>query len=235
MSNPESKISKSKIPKKKISENKIPNKLKILCLHGFRHNSELFKKSMDSTIKKLSKLNVEFDFYDSPINYVGEEEGDDDKNNYRQWWSANKDNVLTLENYDTLEQSIQNLKHKWEEGKYDGLLGFSQGSVLAQIFAYQIQNKLLETYEPKFIVLASTFPITDTNYKKYYQEQLNCKTVIMTGSRDTLVDMKHTLSIIKHFKNPTTIVHTGGHYFSTSSETYYLFKKFLEDNFTKKS
>lgn len=196
------------------------NKLKILCLHGFRHNAEILKREMNLTITKLNKLNVEFDFYDSPFEYTG--------SNYKQWWSATKEDMLTAERYDTVRESIDNLKQKWESSKYDGLLGFSQGSVLVQIFCYQIQNKLIVTYEPKFIVLASTFAISDINYRKYYQNQLDYKAAIMIGSHDTLLDFKSTLSLIKHFKNPYTIVHTGGHYFSESSESYYLLRKFLE-------
>ena len=199
--------------------------LKILCLHGFSHNSQLLKKSMDSTIKKLARLNIEFDFFDSPIKYNS---GDYTDTEYRQWWSATKESALTLEKYDTIDESIKNLKDKWESDKYDGLLGFSQGSVLIQLYCYLIQNKIISTYEPKFIVLVSTSPITDIEHKKYYQSQLIYKTLIMTGSKDTFVGMDQTLSLNKFFKNATIIIHTGGHYFSTSSETYYLFKKFLE-------
>lgn len=204
--------------------------LKILCLHGFRHNSQLLKKSMEQTIKKLSRFNIEFDFFDSPIKYSSTD-NDETTNeiDYRQWWSATKENVLTLERFDTAEQSINNLKEKWESNKYDGLLGFSQGSTLVQIFAYQIQNKIIDTYEPKFLVIASTFPISDVGYKKYYQSQVIYKTLIMIGSRDTLVNMEQTLSLVKYFRNPVTIVHSGGHYFSTTSETYYLFKNFLQE------
>jgi alpha/beta superfamily hydrolase len=190
---------------------------------------------MESTIRKLSKLNISFDFLDSPIKYkcITEPNSTDDSTNYRQWWSASRDNALTLENYDTVEESIKVLKDKWESDRYDGLLGFSQGSVLAQIFAYQIQNKVIETYEPKFIVLASTSPISDLKYKEYYQSQLMYRALVITGSKDTLVSMEVTLSLLKFFSDPVTIVHTGGHYFSTSSETHYLFKEFLEKFITK--
>lgn len=204
--------------------------LKILCLHGFKHNSKLLKKSMEETIEKLSKFNIEFDFYDSPIKYNSAEDNvvnNIDKMDYKQWWSTTKENILTLEKFDTAEESIKNLKKKWESDKYDGLLGFSQGGVLIQIFAYQIQNKIIDTYEPKFIVIASTIEISDKNYKKYYECQLIYKTLIMVGSKDTLINMEQTLSLIRHFKDPSIIIHSGGHYFSTTSETYYLFKNFL--------
>lgn len=198
--------------------------LKILCLHEFRQNSQLLKKTMEPTVKKLSKLNITFDFYDSPIKYQNDINSD-----YRQWWSATKENILTLKNFDTVKESIHYLKQKWESDKYDGLLGFSQGSTLVQIFAYQIQNKIINTKEPKFIILASPFPISDVEYNKYYRSQLVYKTLIITGSKDTLVSMELTLSLVKYLRNSKTIIHTGGHYFSTSTETYYLFRKFLQE------
>ena len=202
------------------------NKLKILCLHGLRHNSELLKKSMERIIKKLVKFDIEFYFYDSPIKYTNDNDTDND---YRQWWTATKENVYILEKFDTIELSITNLKNKWDSDKYDGLLGFSQGGEIAQIFAYQIQNKIIKTYEPKFLILVSSIPITDINYNKYYQYQLNYKTLIISGSKDTLVSMDKTLSLVKYFKEPSIIIHRGGHYFSTTSETYYRLKKFLQE------
>jgi len=201
--------------------------IKILCLHGLRHNSQLLKKSMESTIKKLSKLGIEFDFFDSPIKYCTSENTNNEDVDYRQWWSANRENALTIEVYDTIKESLQNLKHKWESSKYDGLLGFSQGSVLVQIFAYQIQNKIISTYDPNFLILVSSSPISDTDYKEYYKSQILYKTLIMSGSKDPLVDMNRTTTLIKYFKDPEVIIHSGGHYFSTSSEAYQLLKNFL--------
>ena len=198
--------------------------LKILCLHGFRHSADAINKSMAGLIKKFEKKGVEFVFYNSPIIYTGDDAKDCD---YRQWWSATRENVLTLENFDTIEESIKNLSVKWESDNYDGILGFSQGSVLTQIFAYQIQKDIIKVTPPKFIILASPFPITDNVYKDYYKDQLCYKIAVMTGSRDTLVDTSTSLSLLKYFKDSTTITHSGGHYVSSSGETYNSLQKFL--------
>lgn len=200
--------------------------LKILCLHGFRHNSQLLKKSMEPIIKRLSIFDVEFDFLDSPIKYKSEQNNTD----YRKWWSVTKENALTLEKYDTIEESILHVKNKWTSNKYDGLLGFSQGSILAQIFAYQVQNKVINLeYEPKFIILVNTSLISDINYKVYYQEQLLYKTLIISGSKDTSIDIEHLCNLIKNFKNISVIFNTGGRYFSTTTETYYPLRHFLKE------
>lgn len=49
----------------------------ILVLHGFRHNSKLLQKSMDTIIRKF-KSTVNFVFYDSPIKFVDIETKDAD-------------------------------------------------------------------------------------------------------------------------------------------------------------
>lgn len=207
--------------------------MKILCIHGFRHNSEIMKKSMQSIIKKYGKHNIEFEFYDSPIKYVQSEEDQEQQIDYRQWWNATRHDVLTIKDYDTCEESLNNLKTKWLSDKYDGLLGFSQGSILAQIFAYQIQKKIIQIIpgnEPKFIILCSTFPISDTHYKTYYDvnDPLIIPTVLMIGSRDTLCSLEEINNMRKFFSNETMLIHSGGHYVGTSSETTYNLLTYLK-------
>ena len=192
--------------------------MKILCLHGFRHNSALLQKSMGTMMTCFKKANIEFDFLDSNISYTSAEPVDE-KANFRQWWSATKDSVTNLTTFDTIEDSLKTVLKKWDDGKYDGILGFSQGSVLAQIFAYRIQNGIFKTYAPKFVILCSTFSITDTNEKKMYEKKLDYPCVIMYGEKDTFVTDELTLQVSAFMANPFLIKHKGGHYVSTTKET----------------
>ena len=199
--------------------------MKILCLHGFRHNSDKLKKSMDPIIRKLEKTeyNIDFDFFDSPIPYGCD---DDPNNELRKWWTVTRENI-NIEHYDTCNDSLQTLFDKWQSDEYDGLLGFSQGSVLIQIFAYQIQMGILAAREPKFIILCSTSKISDTHFATYYDQPLEYKTLIISGSRDPLVNIEDVIALRKNFENHQIIIHSGGHYVSSNSETYYQLKKFL--------
>lgn len=193
--------------------------IKILCLHGFCQNSELFKETMEPIIKKLEKYDIAFDFFESSEKY----ENSDDQLKWKQWWSMSKQNKN--EDRELVLNHINRLKEKWQSDKYNGILGFCQGAVLVQIFAYQIQNKIIDTYDPEFIILANTFPLV--TFKNYYDKKLLYKTLFIIGSRDTLVKMEDIIDITKYFQNGTIIMSTAGHYFSTTSETLYLLKNFI--------
>lgn len=210
--------------------------MKILCLHGLRHSGDAMKKSMKDLIRKFTKKGIEFDFYTSPIKFIPEKSTETDKleelNDYFQWWTATRENGLTLEKYDTIEQSLKNVLNKWNSEQYDGILGFSQGSVLTQIFAYQLQYKIIDTYEPKFIILAGASPITDTIYKQYYNNILKYPVAFISGMRDTLVKLEITNNLRKYVDPEKTIflIHNGGHYVSTSTEIIYPLLAFIENN-----
>lgn len=192
----------------------------ILVLHGFRHNSKLLQKSMDTIIRKF-KSTVNFVFYDSPIKFVDIETKDADFKTFDtsellQWWSATKDSVLTLEKFDTYNESMKNVRDKWNSGKYDGIMGFSQGSVLAQLFCWNAQAGLIELKtKPKFAILCSTFPVTDLELKKFYKDKLNIPSVIMYGTNDTYISDTVTMAVANNICSPFIIKHDGGHYVST--------------------
>lgn len=194
--------------------------MKILCLHGFRHNSALLQKSMSTLTKKFGKNDITFDFLDSCFPYVCVDGSEVlEKTDLKQWWSAKKDSILKLDTFDTVNESIEHIQKKWDENKYDGILGFSQGSVLAQIFAYRCQNKQINTYSPKFIILCSTFPITDLHECKQYENKLNLPCFIMYGSKDLFVQKDLTLKFSKICENATIYEHNGGHYVSSTKDT----------------
>lgn len=205
--------------------------MKILCLHGYRHNVNALKKSMDELIKKLNKKQIEFDFFQSPIKYIPtkeELETKSTKNDYYQWWSATKENIMTNEHYDTIDESLINLTNKWKSDNYDGILGFSQGSVLIQLFIYQIQKKQIETYEPKFIILVSSYPPTDLKFIDYHQTKKHIKTIIISGTNDDLVSIDVSMNLRDHFPNVSMLLHPGGHYVSSSTEIIYPLLKLLQ-------
>lgn len=147
--------------------------IRILCLHGYRHNKDLLMKSMRTMIKKGENNNIQFDFINSPNKH--EEDG------LYQWWNADKETILTLENYDTAENSVDHIKNLWNDNNYDGILGFSQGSLLTQLFCHKYPSL------PKFAILASTFPITDIRYKNMYDTPSNIPTILMIGKNDNYV------------------------------------------------
>lgn len=185
--------------------------MKILCLHGLRHNKDLLERSMKSLIKAFK--DVTFVFINSPFVFS------DDNKEYYCWWNATRENALTIDTYDTINDSLKYIANIWNNDEFDGILGFSQGSVVAQIFCYQIQNQIIRTYSPKFAILCSTTPITDSTLKQLYQTKLTIPICLMYGTKDTLVDKSICIDIANTLSdNPFFVEHSGGHYVSSNKE-----------------
>jgi hypothetical protein len=191
---------------------------KILCLHGYRHNSARLQKSMNSMIKNFKKHDIILDFINSPIKYI--EPDQDNQDSLYQWWNIDsKDSVLTLDHYDTLNESIKYLTDIWNKDTYIGILGFSQGSVLVQIFCRYIEQDIIQVNnKPKFSILCSTFPISDINLKDNLSK-LKIPTLFMCGTKDTFVNNDITLKVCEYYENYTLLQHTGGHYVSSNKES----------------
>ena len=196
--------------------------------------------------------NISFDFLESPIKYNDLEKKQEDSNkkelteikeikeDYRQWWSATKDSVTNLDKFDTLEESMELLVKKWNSENYSGILGFSQGSVLVQIFTFFCETKkkvktLEINYPPKFVILASSFAITDKTIKSEIDEYTTSKNKLKTpmclmyGSKDSFVTKDQTLQILDYWNKEQCfeLEHNGGHYVSTTKTTCELLFDFI--------
>lgn len=136
---------------------------------------------------------------------------------------------MSLDTFDTLENSLEILLKKWNEEKYDGILGFSQGSILVQIFAFycEIKKKIHNieiSYVPKFCILSSSFIITDKNVKNeieiYSKEnKIKMPMCLMYGIKDSFIKQEETLKILNYWNKNEIIEHKGGHYVSCTRET----------------
>lgn len=215
---------------------------KILCIHGFRSNGELLQKSMDSLTKKFAKYDINFEYITSPISFVdlegdGEIEDLDGEYYYRQWWTTGRSRLFDEPKYDTLFDSIKYIYDIYSKNKYDGILGYSQGSVLTQIILYLQQYPELfeEKYKDfhfdfKFGILGSTFNISDKKISKLYDRKLNVPILNIYGSKDTLVPYNISESFSDKCDNATNYKHSGKHYIPTTKESFEIMKIFIDKN-----
>lgn len=196
---------------------KVSTAKRILCLHGFRQNGSILKKSMHQYITDCKKLQkYELEFVDSPFAYVRNEgDGEIDTSSFRQWWYGTKEDVTTVTTYDTLAESVKFVLEKLQTTKdCVGIWGFSQGSVLAQIVAYRLQQAGMPL---QCLILSATFPISDAGEVKRTAElKLTCPTLLMHGAKDTFVERKRALVVCEYIANCTLVEHDGGHYVSTT-------------------
>lgn len=193
--------------------------MKILCLHGLRQNKTILAKNMEKIIKKLGKKDIVFDFIDSPFDFIEKE--------FKQWYYASRENALTIDNYDTINESLKYIVDILNKGVYDGILGFSQGSVVCQIFLYAIENQTINVnIKPKFGLLCSTSLISDKNLVNLYKNELKTKTLILNGEKDPIISNDMTAKLAKYL-NSTLHYHKGAHYICDKNSTIDIISDFI--------
>jgi len=205
--------------------------IRILCLHGYKQNVEIFKKSIDIMNLNFIRYNIVFDFLQS--NILTSTSTSTSTSLYC-WWSRNKDfdNFNNFDTFDTLEQSIEHLKDKWQEDKYDkydGILGFDQGGILAEIFTKRVEDGIIDTYRPSILILASIYTIstsisTPVSKINNILDQIKCFTILIHGSKDNIIPLEEVFKVCNDFDNYRLVIHHGGHFMSSTKEILYIIR-----------
>ncbi|PRW45017.1 Glucose-induced degradation 4 [Chlorella sorokiniana] len=118
-------------------------KLRILCLHGYLQNGEIFRSRIGS-LRKALKSRAEFVFVDAPFPAEGDasavaESGGDSSQQGRSWWQWSDLEPGTrpsrAAHYSGWPASQAAIRAALEEhAPIDGLLGFSQGATATALF-----------------------------------------------------------------------------------------------------
>lgn len=198
--------------------------INILCLHGYKHNAELLEKSMEMIIQKFKQpgnvnFTVKFHFCNSEILV-------EPQINKLYCWG--KEPFISPPSFQN--SSVMHIVNIWNKFNFDGILGFSQGSIMAQIFYYYIKNKIVNvTNIPQFLILASTYKLEDELLTQFVDKKISCPVALIFGIRDKIKSIEKSIKVIENITNYMIIVHDGGHYFSDSCDTYWQLKKFLKN------
>ncbi|KAJ1945497.1 Ovarian cancer-associated protein 2, partial [Linderina macrospora] len=111
------------------------SKFKVLCLHGYTQNA---KKFHDRTgpFRRTLKSQLDFTFMTAPIQateFQSDEPTDDGPS--AAWWNRKEGKV-----WQEIQQSARTIhKIMQEEGPFDALVGFSQGSGMAAVLLALMQ------------------------------------------------------------------------------------------------
>lgn len=110
----------------------ITERLRFLCLHGYRQNGITFKSKIGSFRKHINKY-AEFVFVTAPHSVPGTEEGVDPNEAQCSWWFNKEDGTFSGKNKSApaigFEESVRLVERVWANlGPFNGLLGFSQGA-----------------------------------------------------------------------------------------------------------
>ncbi|CAF1257363.1 unnamed protein product [Adineta steineri] len=215
--------------------------LRILCLHGYRQNGNMFREKTGSLRKVLKKHVAEFVYIDAPhILPVQDNITEDDTNtsasnrtNERGWWFSAAD--LT---YDPLATTScdrgfdESLKYvikyiNEQEVPFDGLLAFSQGAAFAVLLLARLSSM---KYPFRFVILVASFRSGQEQHQSMYNNlQIDLPNLHVIGINDRVIPclMSETLAN-ECFKNAEILRHDGGHFVPTSSEAKLSYIQFLD-------
>ncbi|ORX49990.1 FSH1-domain-containing protein [Piromyces finnis] len=224
----------------------VEKKLKILCLHGYAQNLKIFQKRT-AVLKKALKSVAELYYVAGPhvssMNPADHQKLVIDENTPEDekplgWWNFSDDD----KKYFGLEESLELLlKIMKEEGPFDGVFGFSQGSSMAAILCSHLELENEKGNQevpptPKFVMFFSGFRPDDDAYNKYFnsERKLKIKSLHVYGEEDKWLNPERSKKLATFYENPTILTHSGGHFIPMEAEKrhYYVdyIKQFLDTN-----
>ena len=107
---------------------------KILFLHGYCQNGEVFRSKIAILCKELESLGIQSIFATGPIKPTSTFGGE--PSTEFAWWNANADKSQ----YVGIKDSIEHIKQLHQKEPFQGVFGFSQGAVFAPIVASVIPS-----------------------------------------------------------------------------------------------
>ena len=193
-------------------------RLKILALHGFRQNGDVFRSRTRKLRQALEDI-AEFTYVTSPMHYSPQ--GDTraatlaafgeipDYPMQRVWWLSSEDNV----DYEGFDASVAYLEAVFrEQGPFDGVIGFAQGGTLAAVLAAMLPHPAIAL---RFAVCISSFPSRARAHATYVQPgSVALPSLHVLGLHDILVTPDRSIKLYEAF-DPTSarlVKHGGGHF-----------------------
>ncbi|KAK8556718.1 hypothetical protein V6N13_064729 [Hibiscus sabdariffa] len=187
-------------------------KPRVLCLHGFRTSGEILKKMIGKWPESVLG-NFDFDFLDGPYPARGKSDVESIYDPpYYEWYQVNEIECVHFEEcVEYLEDYM--IKH----GPFDGLLGFSQGGMLASVIP-QLQTEgtaFTKVPKIKFVIIISGFALRELKsgppklLANAYSFPIDCPSIHVIGEKDFLKERNYQL--MKLFVNPFLIHHSVGH------------------------
>nr|GMC62370.1 UPF0483 protein AGAP003155-like [Ipomoea batatas] len=196
-------------------ENKqIHKKLRVVCLHGFRTSAEILKKLVlrwpESVLDRL-----DLHFLDAPFPAQGKSivEGIFDPP-YFEWFQADKE----FKEYYKFEECLEYIEdYMVKNGPFDGVLGFSQGAVLAAAMpGMQREGEALsKAAKIKFVIIISGAKFGGPKFgvpklaANAFSHPLDCPSLHFLGETDFQKEEGKILA--ECFVDPHLIHHPKGH------------------------
>ncbi|BFI24760.1 hypothetical protein MPTK2_1g14600 [Marchantia polymorpha subsp. ruderalis] len=212
-------------------------KLRVLCLHGLRTSAKIMQQQVELAQWALEDI-VEFVYMNAPFPATGK--SDVEKRfepPYFEWYQANQD---YSEIYGLEEASVHIIDFIKTRGPFDGLMGFSQGAVLAGALVGLQEKGLALPDVPRFtfIVLIGGCRSKALVLRPAYFDPILTPSLHFIGEKDFMKEGGELL--ITSFKDATVIHHPHGHLIPRLGDEELktcraYFQKFFDLKFSPKS
>ncbi len=157
--------------------------MRVLALHGYHGSGALLRRQLAPLFEGLE---VDLVAPDAPSKASGD----------FGWWHARDGRYVGWER--TRDALLA-------AGAFDGVLGFSQGAVLASL--------LVALVDVRFAVMVGGFPSRDPAHSELYarSERYALPSLHLIGRADTVVPPDASRWLAARFSSPTIVEHAGGH------------------------
>ncbi|XP_042905252.1 esterase OVCA2 [Parasteatoda tepidariorum] len=217
-------------------------KLRILCLHGYRQDADIFRSKMGGFRKSIKNI-AELVFISAP-HVVPESENVADSPSTRgcSWWFCEETKTfhskVECRFAKGFEDSIAVIKSTFDtQGPFDGILGFSQGASLVSLICGLKENKEF-THEFHFAVIVAGFRSVCQSHAYLYKKLLKMPSLHIIGESDTCIPKELNEGLMITFLEPSAIYHEGGHFIPSNSSVrrqYVSFFKRMYDSLVNKN
>ena len=196
-------------------------KLRVLCLHGYSQNGAILRDRSGGFRKPLKKSRFELCYPDGPFGCTanGEDKAEADADPMRRaWWRGHSGQ----DEYVGWPQSRDALLELWECGRFDGVLGFSQGAAAAAMICAEMR--------PSFGIFVSGFVPRDHEAAALLLAGSGMPTLHIIGQSDTLVVPERSHALAALFDRAVVVEHQGGHMVPSGAEVRARVTHFLEQH-----
>lgn len=208
-----------------------PKKLRVLCLHGYRQNKDVFREK-SGAFRKLVKNSADFHFISAP--HVVPEAENLCKSEHLQgrgWWFSTPERTYkALDLTDTcvgFEESLELVSETFKTaGPFDGILGFSQGAAFASILC-ALQRTPDSPFRFSFAVFIAGFKSRLLPHHDMYSQCITLPTLHTIGLGDVIIPSQSGEDLASFCVNPTVYRHAGGHFIPASPELKAVMSDFL--------
>lgn len=174
-------------------------RLRILCLHGYHGSARVMHAQLGS-LKGMLEPYADLIAVDAP----SLDQGD------FGWWHATSSPFTHETTYQGWERTKTGLGRIFlEQGPFDGILGFSQGAILAGILCGMNGVSDLPI-KFDFAIMVGGFLARDKELAKVYahRELYAIPTLHVYGTSDMVVDALQSEKLSLRFRDPQVIVHS---------------------------